>query len=106
MNEEANVDDVMADCVGGKKRLEDSRGLNKLDFVSLGVRSGEPSAAISSRFHLPRHFPGFRAEIAAHGFRVVRVPGGVVEPIDARALRQRKHLNELRVADGVTNAFR
>jgi hypothetical protein len=83
VDKKPDMDDVPAYGVGSLKRLEGGRRLNELDFIAFGILDGEPAAAICAFFHLPRHLPGLRSKIAAHGFGIVRVPCGVIEAVDA-----------------------
>ena len=101
----ADVNDVVADGVGGSDRLRVLRQLHELHLVAFRVFDVEPAAAVGCPFPLGPAPSTTSAEIAAQRLSIVGVPCGVVQAVDARVRGQGQHLNELRGAERIAHAF-
>ena len=106
VHHEPNVDDMSPNSVRRVRSLGMRRRLHKLHLVLLWVQHLKPLAAVRALRHRRRSLPSLRGKVFAHPVRTRHVPSRVIQPVDARARRQRQHLYKLRRAQRIAHARR
>jgi len=103
VDQEPDMDDVVADGIGSDWRLGIFRWLNELDLVAFRVFYSKPAAAVGAFLHPVWYLPRPGTKIPAQAFRVVGIEGRVVKPVDAGIRGQGDNLNKLRGAERVAH---